>query len=163
MLDKSVFLFRMPGGIAGNVTREEMAKKEPQIMSVVLPCLAYGIPVKLDSIGRVTPITAAGDVIHGFLIRPFPTQEENIYNEGFSAGTPSVRQPCDVLRSGYMMVNVGVGTPVLGGAVYVRWGIDSGVLGAIEAVTSGDQVAVAGAHFMGGADADGNTEICFNI
>jgi len=163
MSDKSVFYKRMPGGIAGQVTREEMAKKEPQMMSPTAPPLFYGIPVKMDGNGKITFITGAGDKIRGFLTRPYPVQEESINYEGFSMGQPSVKQPCDILRSGYMMVQCLAGTPVLDGQVYVRWGTDSGTQGTIEAVTSGNQVAITGAYFLGGADADGNVEIVYNI
>ena len=113
MSDKSVFYKRMPGGIAGQVTREEMAKKEPQMMSPTAPPLFYGIPVKMDGNGKVTFITGAGDKIRGFLTRPYPVQEESINYEGFSMGQPSVKQPCDILRSGYMMVQCLAGIAVV--------------------------------------------------
>jgi len=163
------FLYRMPAGIPGDVTRKEVAKIEPQIMgtynplpSITSPLVtSYGVPVTMLN-DKLAGITAINNVVYGFLVRPYPTQAE-LVNQVIGESTPSINQIADVLRSGYMTVKCLAGTAVKGGQVYVRWGEDSGTQGSVEAVTSGDQVAVTGAFFMGVTDNDGNVEICYNI
>lgn len=162
----NAYLTRMPCGVAGDISRKELSKVEPRFMDSATPVTVYGVPVKLVT-GKVYPFTTGdGSVVpYGFAVRPYPFQAS--VSEALAAGTPNTNQPLDVLRSGYMTVKNNAGTPAIGGAVYVRV-VDSGLttqpLGGIEAAADGgDCVAIAGAIFMGSADADGNVEISYNI
>ena len=64
-----------------------------------------------------------------------------------------------------MTVKLASGTAARGGQVYARVTADTGKnVGDIEAADdTGKTVAVSGCTFMGPADADGNTEIAYNI
>lgn len=162
----NAYLTRMPAGIAGDVSRKELSKIEPQVMDSTLPVTLYGVPVKMSS-GKVTPI-ASGDAasdVYGFSVRPYPIMPSS--SEALGAGTPNTNQPLDVLVSGYMTVALNAGTAAMGGSVYVRVaasGLDAQPIGGIEAAADGgDCVAITGCVFMGAADADGNVEIRYNI
>jgi len=145
----------MPAGIAGAVTRLEVAKIEPNVMDPDTPVTVYGVPV-VKVAGKIQPYAGSGTIL-GFLVRPYPTQMENITNQSLGGGTPSVNQTCDILRSGYMTVLNTLGTPAIDGAVYVN-----NTTGLIQADATG-ATAVTGAKFEGAADDNGNVEISFNI
>lgn len=159
------FLYRMGAGIAGDITRKEVAKVEANLINASKPVTAYGAPVKIVS-GKVEPIESGdtiANLVYGFAVRPFPFQAQ--VSEALGAGTPNPTQPLDVLRSGYITVKNNSGTPAKGGIVYCRKTAAEGeVLGGIEAAADGsDCEAVTGATFMGAADANGLVEIGFNI
>ena len=163
----NAFIYRMPAGIAGDVTRLEHAKIEPQLMDSSYPVLLFGVPVKMVS-GKVRPM-AAGDSSqpYGFSVRPYPSQMAA--SEALGAATPDpTKGIIDVLVSGYMTVLVAEGVPVKDGAVYYRSqaGSPAANVGRIEVDSSGSpttNVAITGAVFMGTGDADGNVEIKFNV
>jgi hypothetical protein len=162
----NAFIYRMPAGIAGDVSRKELSKVEPQFVDSDYPVLRYGEPVKMVS-AQLRPFTTGDDAVvpYGFGVRPYPIQGTT--SEALGTATPPTTQPLDVLKSGYMTVNCKAGTPALNGSVYVRV-VDSGVstqpLGGIEAAADGgDCVAITGCIFMGAADSDGNVEIAYNI
>jgi hypothetical protein len=162
----NAYLTRMPCGIAGDISRKELAKVEPNIMNADYPVLLYGVPVKLVS-EKVLPFasTDAAVVPYGFSVRPYPFQAET--SQALAAGTPNPNQPLDVLKSGYMTVKSNAGVCARGGAVYVRIvssGLSTQPIGSIEAAADGgDCVVITGAIFMGSADADGNVEIAYNL
>ena len=162
----NAYITRMPAGIAGDVSRKEVAKIEPRMMDPDHAVTLYGVPVKISSAG-VAPLTTGDTVatdVYGFSVRPYPLQAS--VSEALDAGTPNTNQPLDVLRSGYITVKNNKGTPALSGAVYCRIadGSTAYPLGGIEAASDGgDCEAITGARFMGAADADGNVEIAYNI
>jgi len=155
----SVILTRMPAGVPGEVTRTNGAILEPGIVGAA--DIAHGAPVKLagDKFVALESGDTAAD-LYGFLARSYPTQG------GVGTLTPGVvpaGSVCDVLRSGYILVPLAVGTAAKGDAVYVRTTVDTGkALSDIEAGTATGNVAI-NAQFMGAADADGNVEISYNI
>lgn len=161
----NAFIYNMPGGVAGDISRKGLSKVEPRVMDADYPVLRFGEPIKMVS-GKARPFTTGDSsvAVYGFGVRPYPTQAA--VSEALAAGTPNPVQTIDVMRSGYMTVKNRAGTPAFGGAVYVRVvsGGSTEVLGGIEAAADGtDCVAITGAQFMGEADADGNVEISFNI
>lgn len=161
----NAYLTRMPCGIAGDISRKELAKVEPGLIDSNYPVTLYGVPVKLVS-EKLRPFTTGdGSVaVYGFSVRPFPLQAS--VSEAMAAGTPNVNQPLDVLKSGYMTVKNNAGTTTKGAAVYVRVadGTTLQPLGGIEAAADGgDCVAITGAIFMGATDANGNVEIAYNL
>ncbi|NSX05083.1 structural cement protein Gp24 [Cupriavidus gilardii] len=162
----NAILYRMPSGIPGDISRQSQATVEPQIFDPALPFPGYGLFGKLAA-GKFVPV-ASGDtaaVIYGLLVRPYPTTG-GAGSEPLGTATPPTKGVCDVLRRGYMTVKNNAGTPALGGTVYVRVAAaaDGKPIGGIEAAADGtNTVAVTGAIFMDGGDANGNVEISFNI
>lgn len=157
------FLYRMPVGIPGDINRAWAAIVEPNVIDADNPPTAYGRAVKMVG-GYVQPIDAAdvaGDII-GVLARPYPT---NSGQDGLGTSTPPTSGPCDVLKSGYIIVQLyGATAAAANGAVYVRIS-DAGageVVGGFEAAADGgDTILMAGAYFRGPADSQGMTEIAF--
>lgn len=162
----TAYLFRMPAGFAGMITRVDTSDTEPQLIDPTTPPTSFGVPVKLVA-GKIQPL-AAGDaatVIYGFLARPFPFQGQNIAGT-IGVQVPPTSGPGDIMRRGYMSVKVNAGTPANQGVVYARVANPSGakVIGGVEAVADGaNTVIVANAQFMSAGDANGNVEIAYNI
>ncbi len=161
------FLYRMPNGIPGDVTRASQSTIEPQLKNSALPFTRYGVPGKIAS-GKFVPIAGgeAGTAVYGFLVRPFPTQGANASDPLGASVPPADNLAGDVLRRGYMTVKLNAGVAALGGAVFVRVadGTTNQPIGGIEAAAdAGDCVAIPGCTFMAAADASGNVEIAFNI
>ena len=186
MTYSNAFLYRMPAGIAGDVTRKGSNAMiiEPAIFDTSFPCLLFGILVKLVA-GKIRPI-ASGDVVasvqYGLLVRPFPTQDafgSSLASELPGGGAvPNTLFPANVLKSGYMTVLLGnsggyggataFASIAKGDAVYVRKTVSIlGVVGDIEAGSAaGNEVIAtnfANTYFMGPADSNGFVEIAFNI
>jgi hypothetical protein len=164
------FTYRMPSGIAGEVTRSNSAVIEANLVDTGTPPLAFGIFTKLVA-GKIQPCAAAGDVaagvVYGVIVRPYPTQQSSTA-PAFGGGVPSLTDPCSILRSGYVNVKLARGTAVKGAGVALRTTAGTHVVGEIEDLTNvsagdSDCTLVAGAVFMGSADASGNVEIAFNI
>ena len=163
----NAYLYRMPAGIAGDITRAEHATVKPELMDADYPILRYGEPVKMVS-GKVRPFAVGDDVgdLIGFGVRPYPTQTS--VNQGVAAATPSTEQPFDVLRRGFMTVFCQYGSPSKGGSVYVRVvAADDPTtqpIGGIEAgADDGDCTVLTGAVFEGEVDDYGFVEISYNL
>jgi hypothetical protein len=171
----NAFIYRMPAGIPGAVTRAEHTTIEPGIFDASYPVTVFGVPVKIVS-GKVRPI-ASGDTLAsvmaqglgGFLVRPYPTQYTS--NEALAAGTPNVASIADVMKRGYMMVKVNASLPAAvpakGGVVYCRKtdpGASEDLIGGVESdADSAKCEAIPNCFFTGAMDSDGNCEIAFNI
>lgn len=150
---------RMPSGFPGEVTRLDSAVIEP--CQVGDTDLVNGQPVKMVN-EKIVPLEA-GDTaadLYGFLCRSYPSQG----GIGSTApGTVKSGTVADVLRSGYMSVPLAVGTGSKGAVVYLRISAASGAVGDIEAALVANETVAVNATFMGAADADGITEIAYNI
>lgn len=161
------YLYRMPNGIPGDVTRQSQAKIETQLKNSALPFASFGIPGKIAS-GKFVPLAGGetGADIYGFLVRPYPTTGQNASDPLGTSVPRADGLPCDVLRSGYLNVKVNAGTAALNGVVYARIaaGTVNQPVGGIEAAADGaNTIVVPGARFMSAADASGNAEIAYNI
>lgn len=155
----NAFLYRMPNGIAGDVTRREHAVIEAQIIDASTDTPEeFGIPVVMVS-GKMQHHNGDGEVTYGFLVRPYPTQVTT--NEAIGTATPSIVLPCDVLRRGYMTVKLAAGAATKNAQVYVAW--DSTNMGKVQSTQGGNEDAIPQCFFTGVGDADGNAEISFNI
>lgn len=150
----NAYLYRMPVGIAGDVTRKEQSTVEAQVMDSSTPVTVFGVPVQMVS-GKIQPLSASDDVIYGFLVRPYPTSYTS--NEALATATPSTTLAANILRRGYMTVKNTVGTPVKNAQVYYVT-----ATGLISASAS-SATAITGCYFMGDADSDGNVEIAYNL
>jgi hypothetical protein len=164
----SMFLYRMPSGIPGALTRAGApCVVEPNIILGTNPPLLYGIPVAVDpSTGKIRPI-GAGDTIanvYGILVRPFPTQSAGV---AMGAAVPPTSGMCDVLKAGYINVKVNASAvPVKNGAVYIRTVANGGntIIGGIEAAAdSTNTFVLTGAYFTGATDANGNGEVAYAL
>lgn len=161
------YLLRMPVGIPGAISRPQDLTTEPVILDAAKAFSAYGLVGKDSADGKFIPLVAgdAATLITGLYVRPYPT-----------TSTPDmVRQigtalsfPGDVMKRGYMTVNVG-GTAVnltKGSPVYVRNAnpTDASPLGSIlGAAVTDETVVLPSATFTGAGDAKGNAEIAYNI
>lgn len=136
-------LYRMPAGIAGDVTRGD-ATIEPNILGADV---AFGAPVEMSD-GKI--VAYAGGVLYGFLVRPYPTQG------GPTGMTAAGKLPsgstCDVLRRGYISATLARGTAAKGGKAYLRVAADTG-----KAVGELEATADVGARSISGAATAGNT------
>jgi hypothetical protein len=161
------FQFRMPAGIPGAVTRASLATIEPQQLDTTYYPTSYGVPVVIDATSHNVRYAKTGDAataIYGMYVRTFPSGGSA--TDGLGTSTPPVAGLCSILKRGYMMVKVNVGTAVKNGAVYVRITANGGntIIGGIEATSdSTNTLALPNAYFMGAADANGFTEIGFNL
>ncbi len=162
------YLYRMPAGIPGEITRTGRSVVEPNLIDANYPPTTFGSFVKIVG-GLIRTIAAsdAASVVYGLLVRPFPTSS-TVAGQALAAGVPSLTDPCSVLRSGYINVKLARGTAVRGGGVGLRVTAGTHVVGEIEDLTNvgagdTDCVQVVGATFMGSADANGNVEIGFNL
>lgn len=161
------YLYRMPVGIAGSISRPQDLTVEPVILNSANPFIAYGLVGKFVN-GLFVPLSDGdtASVFQGIYVRPYPT-----------TSTPDmVRQvgadknfPGDALKRGYMTVNVGADATSItkGGTVYVVVSLDSSInvpLGGFSATSiNGKTVALPNAQFTGAGDADGNAEISYKI
>jgi hypothetical protein len=166
------YVYRMPAGIPGTVNRIG-ANATIETMNVTpfgttgAPT-AYGVPLVIDAttgnVGNARILTSGDTAVYGILAREFPTQSSQ---DGLGTSTPPLSGLISVLKRGYMMVLLsGTTAAVKGGQVYVWTAAASGshIVGGFEAASPGGSgFALTGCYFMGPADANGNTEIAFNI
>jgi hypothetical protein len=173
----AAFTFRAGAGFPGAVTRQENSIIEPVLIDASAPPLLFGVPVVIDPTTQGIRPLVAGDsaltTFYGVLVRPFPTSTASATNFGAvplgTAGVPPTSGPADVLVSGYINVQVPVGSTaaVKNGAVFIWIAATSGVhiQGGFEtAASGGNTIAIAGTtHFNGPQDANGIIELVFNI
>uniref|UniRef100_A0A3B0MJM1 Bacteriophage protein n=1 Tax=Arsenophonus endosymbiont of Trialeurodes vaporariorum TaxID=235567 RepID=A0A3B0MJM1_9GAMM len=168
------YLYRMPVGIAGAISRYRDLTTEPVLLKSNNGFSAYGLAGKYDC-DYFAPLSEGdtADVIKGIYIRPYPTTQTQgfIRQVGFEKNFTG-----DALKRGYVTVNVGVdsGTIKKGAPVYVRiaGATDKSPLGAFliaeEKTGEGESakvntVILPNAEFTGHGDADGNVEISYKI
>jgi hypothetical protein len=170
----SVFTFRMPAGIPGEVTRFQTIGTTiaAQVQNKTTPFTSYGTVGTIDTNGA-RPILATDTAVPvtpiGISVRPFPASDNTVANPGivgFGGGTPLPNTIIDLLFRGYINMKLnGAAAALKGGIVYVYYLASSGnhVQGGIEAASGAGLWALPGAFFTGPADAQGNTEIQFGI
>lgn len=184
----AVILFREVAGFPGSITRVPNSIVEPCLIDASAPPLLYGVPVIMDqTTNGVRPFVAtdtSAQLLYGILVRPFPTSQFSATNYGSTPlgtpGVPPVSGPCDVLVSGYINVQVPVGSPnptTAGGTtvaneVYIWIAATSGVhiQGGFETVASGGNTLLVTSaangvttHYKGPQDANGVIELAFNV
>lgn len=175
----AAFPFRMGAGFPGDVNRTHPASIEACLMNSSTPPTAFGQAVLADVSGATNSVrplsTGDGSVtdLYGITVRPFPTQaasapgnygQTGTASAPYGTGAPSSSFPVDVLRTGYIMVqlNPGQASPVKGGTVYVRTGASGGnnIQGGFETAASTSATLSNRYTYNGPADANGNVEIC---
>lgn len=149
------YLYAMPTGFPGTVTRRAESTLEPVLLAADTP---HGAPLALDGAGKAVATTAAASVT-AFLTRPYPTTGVGAGGNSAPGGTI-----VDRLVRGYLSVRLSAAeeTPAVKGAPVklVAVAADGFAVGEL-AVSAG--VAIPGAVFLGPQDADGNAEISFNL
>lgn len=162
----NTFLYRMPAGIAGAISRPQDLTVEPQHLDATKVFAAYGLAGKFSA-GKFVPLEAgdAATVMTGIFVRPYPTasQPDKVRQIGTGYNLAG-----DCMKRGYVTVNLGADASAvtLGSAVYVRVATPSDVspLGAFLAAADGENtVQLTNAYFNGPGDANGNIELAFNI
>lgn len=162
----TAFVYRMPYGIPGDLTRQSSSTIESQIFDPANAFSAYGLFGKIAS-GKFIPVGAgdAATAVFGMLVRPFPITGSN-GSDPLGTAVPPTSGVANVLKRGYINVKVNAGTASVGSAVYIRVAAAAAgkPIGGIEAAAdSTNTIVVAGAYFTGAADASGNAEIAYNI
>jgi hypothetical protein len=171
--------FRMQAGFAGDVNRTHPASIEPALLNATTPPTAFGQAVLADTAGPTNTVRmlGSGDAsvtdIYGITVRPFPVQASSTPGNYGATGTasapfgtagPPALFPVDVLRAGYIMVqlNPTQASPTKGATVYVRTGATSGnnIQGGFETTASTSATLSSRYTYNGPADASGNVEIC---
>lgn len=168
------FPFRMGSGFPGDVNRTHPASIEPTIMSNT-PVPFYGFPVVIaaDGTNGVRPL-GAGDgaltTIYGVAVRPFPQQQATGASafgaQAFGVGVPPANVPVDVLRQGYITVQLPSDSAIVakGGPVFVWTAASAGThtQGGFEGTNpAGNGIALAPTRYMfnGPQDASGFAEV----
>lgn len=116
----NAFLYRMPSGIAGAISRSQSSDVDTGVFDPNYPFPAYGVPCKKVS-GKLRPI-ASGDTaadIVGILVRPFPTTGANA-SDPLGTAVPPTTGIGNVLIRGYITVKNNNGTPSDESIGYVR-------------------------------------------
>ena len=166
------FTFRMPAGIPGAVNRVNDATVEAQVLSATNYPTTYGVGLAMDAATGTVRLPAAADTaIYGLYVRPYPTHSSQDPLGVSTPPTPPVAGAfgtpvANVLRRGYMTVQLMGATPAVKGAqayVWIAAAAGGQVPGGITAVnTAGSSLPLPGV-FMGPADPTGNTEVALNI
>ena len=161
--------YRMGAGYAGDVNRTHPASIEPVLIGASDYPDAYGQAVLVDAANAVRKLVSGDSAItdiYGVTIRPFPVQQSSGSNFGaatLGAAVPPTAGVLDVLKDGYIMVNLPFGgTTKKGDPCYVRIAATSGnhIQGAFEAAADGgNSIKVLNAKFNGIPDASNNVEI----
>src|SRR5258708_28973564 len=162
--------YRMGAGFPGDVNRVHPASIEPCLIDASAPPFAYGIGVVVDPTTQgVRPIVAGDSAltdIYGVTVRAFPIQQGSV-NPQFNTGVPPTSGVIDVLRAGYIMVQLGNSTltgALKGSLVDIWFAVASGahVQGNFEAShTGGSSSSLANPEsaFNGVQDANGIVEL----
>jgi hypothetical protein len=153
------FNYGYPGTIAR--TGDEVSRTRPVKSDSV--DIAFGDPILINTDGTVSKFgeTGTAATFAGVAMRrvksaiSYLTQANAVY---------TVNEPCDILERGAITVNVNVGNPTVGGAVYVRitanGAIPTGIVGGFEAVADGaNTILLTNAKFGTTKDANNVAEL----
>ncbi|ASJ44358.1 hypothetical protein APX81_20770 [Escherichia coli] len=166
----NVFLYRMPVGIAGAVSRPQDLTVEPVVLKSDNAFAAYGLAGKYDDDGFFVPLADGdtADKVKGIYVRPYPTtsQPDMVRQVGSGKNFPG-----DAMKRGYVTVNLGsdfdASTIKKGDPVYVVVSTDESIKvplgGFMSTSVSGKNVVLTNAEFTGAGDANGNAEISWKI
>ncbi|EBN0073041.1 structural cement protein Gp24 [Morganella morganii] len=163
-MNSKPYMYRMPAGIAGAVSRYHDLTVEPVLLKSDTAFPAYGLAGKYE--GDYFVPLAEGDtaaVIQGIYVRPYPTTETADFIRQVGKGK---NFPGDALKRGYMTVSVADASSLKkGGKVFVRVkATDTEPVGSFsDALIEGETVELPDAQFTGSGDAGGNAEISYKI
>jgi hypothetical protein len=168
MAGEMAFLYGMPAGVAGSISRPLDSETESILLGATPPS-AYGTVLVMESgnTGKYVAITGSNTAadIKGFLVRSVPSISGAI-NNTFNSNTPNPTYAQSRLTRGYIKVACTQGTPVNGGVVYVRIVAAAGKnIGDIEATADDtNNIAIPGAEWAAnGKDANNVAEVRYTI
>lgn len=146
MTINNAFLYRMPAGIPGAISRPQNVDVGSVPANSAAAFAAYGLAGKIVS-GKFVPLEA-GNVnsnVYGILSRPYPIGGPNA-NDPLGTSVPPTNGMLTPMRRGHMTVLLQAGTAALQGPVYVRNGnVSAGkVLGGFEAASESTGAATGG-------------------
>lgn len=127
--------------------------------------ITFGTPLKYDANGKVIPMGASATATEfvGVAAREIKTSLNYLTQE---AGSYGPNEPVSVFQRGAISVKCNVGTPKLGGDVYVRVtanaSVPTGVVGGFEATadeTVANTVKLTNCQWAGPADVNGIAEL----
>lgn len=167
------FLYRMPAGIVGTSSRYDACTIVPEIITPVGTTgapTAFGIAVCVDTvtagnIGNMRAVLSTDTAIYGFLVRAFPAYSPT--NDPLGTSTPPNTGTCSVMKRGFLTVALGGSTAAVKGGVVNLWvaaSTGAHVQGQVEAAaTAGSTIVIPNTFFEGPADANGITELQYNL
>lgn len=146
MTINNAFLYRMPAGIPGAISRPQNVDVGSVPANPSAAFGAYGLAGKVTA-GKFVPLLA-GDLnssVYGILSRPYPIGGPNA-SDALGVAVPPTNGILSPMRRGHMTVLLQAGTAALQGQVYVRNGnVSAGkVLGGFEAVSESVGAATGG-------------------
>lgn len=179
-VDSPAILYRMAANAPGDITRMDASDTEPAMMDSTNPVLLYGLAGVYDrtATNGFRSVTSTDTTIDGFLVRPYPAQANAPgtfgAGQGFGTAAPPANGTVDVLKRGYMAVQVNgtlsvaqaltKGSPIF---IWAAASVTGHVQGGVESVaSSGNTLALptnGNFYFNGPADATGIAEIVYNI
>ncbi|NBD41891.1 hypothetical protein GV675_12900 [Escherichia coli] len=166
----TAYLYRMPVGIAGAISRPQDLTVEPVVLKSDNAFAAYGLAGKYDADGFFVPLADGdtADKVKGIYVRPYPTtsQPDMVRQVGSGKNFQG-----DAMKRGYVTVNLGsdfdASTIKKGDPVYVVVSTDESIKvplgGFMSTSVSGKNVVLTNAEFTGAGDANGNAEISWKI
>ena len=139
----NTILYRMPSGIAGDVSRGSQSTIEAAMLGA-MAFAAFGVFAKVVA-GKIEPLGAGdtADMAYGLLVRSYPATSGG---DAMGVSTPPTKGVADVLRRGYITVKNNAGVTALGRPVFVRVASPTAdkPIGGIEAVADGTKtIAIA--------------------
>lgn len=166
------YQFRMDTGYPGTTNRQHDSTITPEVIDAANPPTAYGLGCIVDAtVGGIRPAGGSDTHIDGFNVRPYVTQGGGpvnpIVNDPLYTSTPpNSGQSGGLLRRGFIIVKLAGGGPVVKGSpvfVSIVAGTAGQVFGTSAAAGAGAIALDGKSFFMGAADAQGITELAFNI
>jgi hypothetical protein len=171
--------YRMDVGFAGTTNRQHDSTVVAENIDPANPPRAYGIGVVIDpATGGVRPplptdpnmgSTPPG-MAYGLYVRPWITQGGGLHtpvNDPLGVSTPPDSGHCNVMRRGFMTVQLHGAAPAVKGARAFVWTAAAGggqVPGGVTADgTVPGSVMMLPGIFMGAADAKGIVEVQLNL
>lgn len=174
--DNMAFPFRMGAGFPGDVNRTHPASIEGCLVDSTHPPLLYGLAVIADAaspngVRSIATSDSGVTDIYGVTVRPYPLQQataDGPYGaSSFGTAAPPTVQPLDILKQGYIIVQLqGVTAATKGGAVFVQTTVTSGsnIQGGFSAATASGAIALSGrSYFNGPADPNGICELALHV
>lgn len=163
-MNSKPYMFRMPAGIAGAISRYHDLTVEPVLLKSDAAFPSYGLAGKYEG-DYFVPLVEGdkADVIQGIYVRPYPTTDKADFIRQVGKGKNFAG---DVLKRGYMTVTVAdAGTLKKGDKVFVRVkATDTEPAGSFSnALIDGETIGLPNAQFTGAGDASGNAEISYKI
>jgi hypothetical protein len=157
----TAYTFRMPSGVAGDVTRTNAPFIIETQFQGAHPVTAFGAPVFLVA-GKVEALTATQadgtHPVYGISVRSNPTSGSSYPSQGLGSATPNTTGILDILREGYINVKVNEVVAAGDAALLAVTGASAGQLSNAAGIIGTPTTIVVG-KFTGPADAFGNAEI----